>query len=370
MDRRDFLRISAAGLVGLGISPAASAAEALRGGKGKRPGKGSYSVVILGDTHYDTAPDTIYHTGYSDPNPTREANHRKEFVRNAEMWEDRCPRLVKRAACLVDENTRLVYQTGDLIQGDTAGVDIHCKMLDDAFGYLKEAMGPVPLVTVAGNHDVRGRSDAEAREGYLKYMPERLSKELDTEVTGTDFAFWIGKDAYIAVDFSKPDDATVRRLLEETSKARYTFILCHAPVFPYDGSKYGNWYYHGKDKDHTARDTMRKLFAKRNAIVLCGHTHTTEFLDWHGDGGRITQMTMNSVWKSEKAGQYNVDSEGIDGYGKLSGSEMFDEFRPGVKGYSHAASAGCYKLNVSDGSVTVDFYAGDATRPTAHFVLR
>lgn len=373
MDRRNFLRLSAAGLIGLGLGPAADAAEALSGKKGRRKKgckDGNYSVIILGDTHYDTAPDTYYHTGYSDPNPTREANHRKEFARNAEMWADRCPRLVKRAACLVDENTRLVYQTGDIIQGDTAGVDAQAKMLSDAFEYLKEAMGAAPLVTVAGNHDLRGKKDSEAREGYKKFMPERLSKELGTEVEGLDFAFRIGPDAFIAVNFNKPDDETVKRLLKETEGARYTFILCHAPVFPYDGSKYSNWYYHGKDKDKQARDEMRELFAKRNVIVLCGHTHSTEFLDWYGDGGRITQMTMNSVWKNEATGEYNVMAEGIEGYGAISGSDLFDEFRPGVKAYSYSRSAGCYKMNVSDEGITVDFYAGDSTRPSAHFVLR
>lgn len=36
MDRRNFLRLSAFGLIGLGISPTADAVEALRGKKGKR----------------------------------------------------------------------------------------------------------------------------------------------------------------------------------------------------------------------------------------------------------------------------------------------------------------------------------------------
>ena len=371
MDRRDFLRLSAAGMAGFGlgkIAQVAQAAESLGPKKNKK--NANYSVVIIGDTHYDTAPDTVYHTGYSDPNPTREANHRKEFVRNAEMWSDRCPRLVKRAACLVDEKTRLVVQTGDIIQGDTAGVDIHCKMLDDAFTYLKNEFGPVPLVTVVGNHDVRGKSDAEAREGYLKYMPERMSKELGCKVEGTDFSFRIGEDAYIVVDFNKPDDATVERLLKETEGCRYTFIICHAPLFPYDGSKYSNWFYHGKDKDPQARNKMRGLFAKRNVIVLCGHTHTTELLDWYGDGGRITQMTTNSVWRNDQTGVYEVSSEGIEGYGALSGSAMFDEYRPGVKAYSRSIAAGSYRLNVSDEGVSVDFYAGDSTRPSAHFTLR
>ena len=43
MDRRNFLRLSAFGLIGLGISPTADAVEALRGKKGKKAKKdGSY----------------------------------------------------------------------------------------------------------------------------------------------------------------------------------------------------------------------------------------------------------------------------------------------------------------------------------------
>lgn len=367
MDRRDFLRLSAIGLAGLGLNPAMEAASVFKGRKGK---DGKYSVIILGDTHYDKAPDTYYHTGYSDPNPKREANHRKEFVRNAEMWSDRCPRLVKRASCLADENTKLVLQTGDLIQGDTANAEIHIKMLDDAFCYLKEAMGDIPLVTVAGNHDLRGKDDNLALQGYLEYMPDRLSKELGTKVEGTDFAFRIGPDAFIVIDFTYPNDDKVAKLLDETADARYTFILCHAPVMPFDSRKYSKWYYHGKDKSPEARIRMRRLFAKREAIVLCGHTHTTELLDWYGEGGRITQMTMNSVWKNEETGRFEIDAQGAEEYGKLSGGDIFTELKPGIKTYIHSVSAGSYKLNISDKEISVDFYAGDDTRSSKRFQLR
>ena len=49
---------------------------------------------------------------------------------------------------------------------------------------------------------------------------------------------------------------------------------------------------------------------------------------------------------------------------------MFDEFRSGLKAYSRSLAAGSYKMNVSDGGVTVDFYPGDSTRPAHRFVLR
>ena len=109
MDRRKFLKVSALSAAGLTL---ADSLTPLAAGS-RKPSDKTYSVVLLGDTHYDTAPDCVYHSGYSDPNPSREAAHRKEFVRNAEMWAERCPSLVRRASRLVREDTRLCLQMGD-----------------------------------------------------------------------------------------------------------------------------------------------------------------------------------------------------------------------------------------------------------------
>ena len=79
MDRRDFFKYSVTGIVGLSLLGrlGETSAEACK--------RDRYSVVILGDTHYDAPDPELYHAGYTDPNPAREANHRKEFVRNGAM---------------------------------------------------------------------------------------------------------------------------------------------------------------------------------------------------------------------------------------------------------------------------------------------
>jgi len=380
MKRREFLQFSALGLVGMSTSGMLAFADPCKRKKASKP----YSIVILGDTHFDTDPDTVYHSGYSDPNPTREANHRKEFGRNAEMWADRLPRLVKRAACLVDDDTKMVFQMGDLIQGDTGSPEMHKKMLSDAFSVLKEAMGPLPLVTVVGNHDIRSFDDSVSYPAYRECMTEKMSEELSQAVEKTTFGFMVGPDAYIFVDFNKPDDEEIEKLLAKTEGARYTFVVEHGPLFPYESATSANWILHGREKSPEARNHMRELFARRNAIVLCGHTHRTEFLDWQGEAGRITQMTMNSVWKSDGLAEYKVAAEGAAEYGSLAqkaaqkaGSElkpefvqMFNEVRPGIKAYSTSNAAGSYKLTVSDEGVTVTLYGGDSTRPSAKFDLR
>ena len=169
MDRRDFIKISAAGLAGLSLPAFPEAAFA----KGGAASDKSYSVVILGDTHYDAADPEVYHAGYTDPKPEREAIHRKEFARNGKMWAERCPALLNRAACLVDDDTAFVFQVGDLIQGDTADAETHKRFLDDTLNLMKGSVAPdLPFVTVMGNHDVRGNDDSVCRQAYREYTKQ------------------------------------------------------------------------------------------------------------------------------------------------------------------------------------------------------
>ena len=380
MDRRDFLKISAAGLAGLSLPVIRAEAEPRQAAGND----GKYSVVILGDTHYDSSNPELYHAGYTDPNPVREANHRQEFARNGIMWSGRCRDLVKRAACLVDEDTRFVYQVGDLIQGDTADAETHKRFLDDAMNLFKRDLAPdLPFVTVAGNHDLRGNDDAVCTQAYTEYMSERMSRELGQEITGTNFLFRSGPDAYVVVNFTKPKVDEITALLEQARGARHVFVLIHAPVFPFDDEDYYFWYFLGNRKDSRAerRREMRALLASLNAIVLCGHTHATEFLDWHGDGGRITQMTMSSVWSYASRGTYKVLASGAKGYGTLlfkrkpelltpANQALFDEYRAGIRDYSISDSAGSYKMTVDGSKVFIDFYAGDSSRRSARFRLR
>ena len=247
MDRRSFFKYSAGAVVGASLLGRAT--EAFAADRGK------YSVVILGDTHYDAPDPDKYHADYTDPNPTREANHRKEFVRNADMWDVRCPALVNRAARLVDDDTRFVLQMGDLIQGDTATAAAHTAFLADTFDLLKQGVAPnLPFVTVAGNHDLRGNDDAVAKKAYADYMPARLSKELGKPIQDTNFRFDVGDDAYIVLNFTQADVARIEQLLRGAEGARHTFVVVHSPVFPYDSASYWWWILLGSRDDKRAEE--------------------------------------------------------------------------------------------------------------------
>ena len=376
MNRRDFLTLSATGIIGLSASSFPLSAFA----KGK--GTKSYSLVILGDTHFDIDPPSVYHAHYNEPDERLNKIQRAEFARNGEMWKDRCPRLLRRAAGLIGKDTRMVLQMGDLIQGDCGSGEVHKKMLSDVMTRFKQELGDLPFVTVVGNHDIRG---TEAKETYHSFMPARMSEELGKQFTKTTFGFNIGNDAFLVIDFNNPDDNEIDRILDDTKGARHTFVMTHGPVLPPDITSC-RWFFHGgaSEANTQARLHFRQAFAKRNAIVLCGHTHYTDFMDWEGDGGRITQMTMSSVWTSENQKQYTVRSEGAENYGmfrkklmeKPEGanlkdeSALFDEYRPGVRQHINSRSQGSYKLNVSNKRITIDFYAGDSQELSHQFVIR
>ena len=373
MNRRNFLSLSAAGLANMTLLGRIAA-------KTQTPvNQTAYNIVILGDTHYDTEPSDVYHAKYVDPNETSNQLHRAEFVRNGEMWRSRCPKMLKRASKLVDAQTRFILQMGDLVQGDCGDPEIHEAMLTDAMQLIKKNVcDSLPFVTVVGNHDIRG---TQAKECYHRFMPAMMSRELGISVTDTSFKFNMGDDVFIVIDFNDPDAAAFDRMLDESVGARHTFVVSHGTIFPAVNT-YPRWYLYGGQKkpaDPELHKHFMARFAQRNAIYLCGHTHLTEFLDWHGDGGRITQMTMNSVWAKEEYGTYHVLREGAGQYGLIADNEkarkagppeLYAPYLPGIRQYSVSPAAGSYKLCVSPTAITVDFHAGCSKSISHRFVLR
>ena len=62
----------------------------------------TYSVAILGDTHYDAEPESVYHSNYDESNEWAKVQH-AEFRRNGEMWRGRCRDLLAASARLARE---------------------------------------------------------------------------------------------------------------------------------------------------------------------------------------------------------------------------------------------------------------------------
>ena len=341
----------------------------------------SYSVALLGDTHFDSTDTKHYHADYLfSTTKGRYEAHLKEHARNAEMWRERMPALIRASAACMTHDTAFALQMGDLVQGDCNNPATHRRMLNDCFSLIKGAYGGrLPLVMVAGNHDIRGDIPTDgAREAFDAWQPPMMAKELGQTVTGTTFSFRHGPDAFIVVDFNgaRPDFALVKRLFAESKGARHTFLVTHGPAIPSGASR---WFLLGAAKRDAERRELLRIMAAHNTIVLAGHTHCLEFYDCVLPEGRVTQLVASSVWSSPALATPSVKDEGAAAYGnrakagkrgKQGRRALVEEYRPFVRGYFHAAAAGHYRLEVGPTRVAAVFYGGASTVPTRTFVLR
>ena len=253
LGRRDWLKGCAAGALCLGGS--ASFAQ----------NPDTYSVVLLGDTHYDTHPASTYHSHYDND---RKAEwlwrvQRAEFMRNGDMWAERCPRLLKASAACLPGDARFVLQLGDLVQGDCDDQPTHKRMLDDAMQLMKRAYsGNLPFVVVEGNHDIRGDG---ARTAYHEWSNATMGRELNQTVASTTFSFRQGPDAWVVADFNCPDPDLINRLVDTTEGARHLFLVTHGPLLFSDTGSF-RWSLLGAAKyDEAARSSRSSCAAARSS---------------------------------------------------------------------------------------------------------
>jgi len=372
MTRRDFTALLGGAFASLAMPGCLTAA-----------GADEYTVSVLGDMHYDAFPRERFHA------KALEKWHREgwksqirldEFDRNAKMWQDICRRILAAASSVRRPDAAFMLQLGDLVQGDCEDNDLHMQMLAEASGLLEKAFPGLPILSVCGNHDIRqGRDNWGAAVPYAQRMVPYESRQLAAFApdgfVSTTFGFRRGRDLWIALDFNyaERDMGIVKKLLADNPDVRYTFVVTHGPVLPMHIWPC-RWFYLGKRNQDALRREMRAVFARRNAIILAGHVHTLELKDWFGDGGRITEMVLNTC-AGGGGGKYfpaepNVVCDDPEKFGRWGEKDMFDEYRPGLRRCFLSRAVGHHILYVSDNGVRLDYYGHDALTPTREFVLR
>ncbi len=332
-----------------------------------------YSFLLVGDTHYDVAPATVYHADYNEPVQWLNDVQRAEFARNGEMWAERCPRMIRAAAAAIRPGTSFALQIGDVVQGDCGNPEVHKKMLGDALAYFKREFAPLPVLTVTGNHDIRGTG---AQEAFHEFYREWMTQETGTPVPGGTFAFRQGPDMFLFVDFNAPDLDVLRQAFADSRDARHVFLVSHAPAIPLDSPS--RWFLLGSPKQDDLRREFYDLLLRHGAIVLAGHTHTLAHLRCENDRGRVDELVVNSVWSNETPGTPDFFETQPAHYGDVSrekgGEEkvgsLLAEYRPDLTEYAYGRGAGYTMVQVSDDGVTADFYGGDAASPSRRFQLR
>ena len=378
MTRREWLKSFAAGALALGTGPwRALQAAVLRRRRGPLPpplarAPGDYSVIVLGDTHFDG----LVHGTYHGHNPDPPAYQIEEWDRNAGMWADRCPRLLRAAAARMTSDTAFAIQLGDLVQGDCNDNATHEQMATDAFATIKNALGrSLPLCLVTGNHDIR-KSNADssgAADTYYAWQCARMTEELGETVEETTFYFTHGPDLYISVNFNSPSMPVIEEALAAHPDARYKFLMTHGPVLPSDTTNF-TWHLWGGNTSAANRLKLRKMLLENDVIVLAGHLHTTELTEVMTDEGRITQVIASSVWSPENRTRSTPHQIGPETYGARQetapGQDRFAEYRPAVTRYLRSSLAGYMRMEIGARGVTMRVYGGASSSPAHVWRLR
>ncbi len=375
-------------------------------------GRGSYAVAVLGDTHFDAVPDTLYHAAYDTSTPNG-AYGIAEYRRSAEMWQERMPALLAASAALASGAlgdrplpTRFALQLGDIINGDCNDDAVHLQMLRDALAATRapyatvhpdaqalscatgtaggSPASPFPFLTVIGNHDFRGSPNG--RPIYFGWAEPLLSRELGENVAYPLFSFAIDDDRWIFCDFERVNLLDLAAEVSAHPEARYVFLVTHGPFTPNQSGNNWIWRLSGwKGKGGSGPEGIPALFeaiSRRRAIVLSGHTHYTSFYRNENEFGGYTEFTANSVWKSEDLatvepfpGHDTPSAFGTWRAGEVSSANKaaYDAdiaiFKQGLKEYYLGPGAGHFRLEVSDDRVLMHFYPGAASEPGRTFDL-
>ena len=372
LNRRQFLQFGALAALGAGCSSI-------------RPDASSYSVLVLGDTHFDAPEIGVYHAHYK---PKPGSNGAKIFPlrmkREHDQWSGLMQRLAAAARRDIRPDTRFVLQLGDLIQGNCAKAAVHAKMLEDGFAYFKNTVSPdLPFVPIVGNHDVDNSiwlDKKPVKEVYRETMLPKLSQELGQPIGNPTFAFKQGPDLFLCVDFNFPDVTRILHLLEDNPNVRYTLIVSHGAVVPFFGGRNYRWFLLGKKKDEVDRRRLFSELCRRRAIALVGHNHQTAFADLMTLEGRLTQFMATSVWEAERQATVPPKQTTVDGYARIpkeakdfdadDARALFGEYRPHLTGFFHSGLQGRCLLDVSDAAVTMTVFGGDSAEPSRTFALR
>ena len=373
LNRREFLKLGTGALFAAGTGCVSS-----------RANDAKYSVLVLGDVHFDAPEIGVYHAHYKPTTGKAAEIFPLRMKREHDQWSGLMQRLAAAARKDIKPDTKFVLQLGDLIQGNCAKAAVHAKMLEDGFAYFKKTVSlDLPFVPVVGNHDVDKSlwlDKKTAMEVFCETMFPKWTHELGRPVDSTTFAFRQGPDLFLYADFNYPDPERILNLLEDNAKVRHTFLVSHGAVVPVAPGAHFRWFLLGKKEQESARRKLFSVLCRRHAIALVGHNHVTSFADLKTPEGRLTQFMATSVWAAEgqadKAPKYTAPAEyarlpkKAKDYDLADARALFGEYRPHLKDFFSSGQQGRFMLDVSDTAITMTAHGGDHAEASRTFTIR
>ncbi len=342
-----------------------------------------YSIVLMGDLHYDKAEfhdlevmkfkphmDYIEGTKNKDGNfslrnhtlwttASKNISH-KNIKLNEKMWEKDVPQILDDAAAAARQNNSyFAVQLGDMIHGDCGRLDLHKKNLQGVINELDRRFDQ-KVFLVCGNHDTRGPYGQEAWDAvvmpYLKGLTGNFSEK------GTNYFVRIGKDLFYFHDLMNPDVDFMEQVFIANADARYTFFFTHVVVLPMDRGSFND----------ILSDDFHRVFAlleSRNAIVLCAHTHRIALTEYRNpeNGRQITQFVLNSTVRQPEIQQNfkpDTAAERKTFQPEAFYKELWKKYFDGrLKTLIHSNGAGYALLRISGSGVFVEYHNWQQNEP-------
>ena len=320
--------------------------------------KNSYKVMILGDIHYDSAE---FHHKEAESKALK-----KERIRNFEMWKGPSFKLLESAGKRAkDESCAFAIQMGDIAQGDADTPELLGKMLEKAFGTVKNFFPDIPLLAVKGNHDIRCYQKTVQRPADHVLMP-LVAKEIGVAAKSS-WTWCRGKDLYIGIDGFQPEKrcvAFVKKALQDHPDTRYVFLVTHLPVIP--ASIYSPFW------NLPGNFEIAALLEKRKTVILAGHTHSFSIVTRKSRNGKLVQLVSTSLgrdWLSGKKKQPSLDWNSVrDAAQKTVRGKKAEIMKRKIEmldsngEYSariYTRISGYVVLNITDKRVEAEIYTGE-----------
>jgi predicted phosphodiesterase len=340
-------------------------------------GEDTYQLVMLGDLHYDSV--DCHEPSVLDNMTEKQKRVMKRDLNN---WRDggysqKMLELVGKAA--EELHSPFVIQIGDFCNGNAGSEKMAEKQMLECLTLCKKYI-KTPFIAVKGNHDVEGIGGSSA---FDKILPTFWSRELglNPPVTQTSFAYRQGPDVFIFLDdiemslqkktmvdgvekVTFPNWELFQALLNDNQDVRYTFIVCHFPIIPLHG---GHGFPFEAPQFKKQRMALLNLLCERNAIILCGHIHDNNYLEYANDKGTISQVaTISLFYNSVSPKMEKLESGGVQKYMSRKivqdvvkrnayKAECLNFYMQGLKRFVTLLGSGYSIVRISPDGVVVDF---------------
>ena len=330
----------------------------------------SYNFFFLSDTHFgdeesfETEASVKWHfpaTG----NPRRCALCMPKYEAILEQIRNGC-----------NDSTFALIHAGDFLDGFAKTPELHAGQFRKYLAFLKNKSG-LKVLIVNGNHDMLGKDGSVV---YAREMNPFIASMIGKPVDSTsNFTVWHGDDLFLFSDYYGVSakhrcDYLVKKLGSLEKRPRHLFVVIHPNIIQYPDAQ---------------TTLLRELLVRHNAIVLCGHTHATQLIEYRDNGGVLSQFSVCALLSPNSAQNYRketTDQEEFfarlaedryytakDKNGNLKHDytrEFAEVIAPRITRYWKAVGCGFAEMKVSDSGVDAFVHSADANAKPIQVKLR